>query len=278
MKINDISVIILLYKTPNNVLKNLLNYKKFNILILDQSNDINIKKKILRIFPKIKYYHITDKNKGFAAGINHLVKKVKTKYFLCTQPDTIISYKSILQLKKAFLLKKNCIISVPKIKKNSNFKIKKVEKNIIMTENIIGAIFLADKKKFMELKMFDENFFFYWEDVDLSKRIVKSKYDMYINLNSEALHLSGKSTVSTMKSLFIKKSNFKFGEYLYQFKNNKLKLIKIFREPLTYILSSFYFLLTFRPIMFLEKLFSFLGIINFLIFVIKKALIKKNSI
>ena len=58
MKFNDISVVILFYKTSYKVIKNLSNYKNFDIYILDQSNDIILKKKIEKKFPKIKYYGI----------------------------------------------------------------------------------------------------------------------------------------------------------------------------------------------------------------------------
>ena len=75
MKFNDISVVILFYKTSYKVIKNLSNYKNFDIYILDQSNDIILKKKIEKKFPKIKYYGISSKNNGFAKGINFLVKK-----------------------------------------------------------------------------------------------------------------------------------------------------------------------------------------------------------
>ena len=48
MKFNDISVVILFYKTSYEVIKNLSNYKNFNIYILDQSNDVGLKKKKLK--------------------------------------------------------------------------------------------------------------------------------------------------------------------------------------------------------------------------------------
>ena len=44
MKHNDITILILLYKTPKKLIKNILNYKDFKILILDQSNDLKTKK------------------------------------------------------------------------------------------------------------------------------------------------------------------------------------------------------------------------------------------
>lgn len=45
IKTSDISIILLLYNTPENKIKNLLNYKDFKIYILDQSNDQITKKK-----------------------------------------------------------------------------------------------------------------------------------------------------------------------------------------------------------------------------------------
>ena len=39
MKNNQISIIILLFKTPPEIIKNLKNYRDFNLLILDQSNN-----------------------------------------------------------------------------------------------------------------------------------------------------------------------------------------------------------------------------------------------
>ena len=184
---NNISVILLLFHTRKNLIENLKQYKDFKVLILDQSNDLELRKKIKKFLPKIEFYLASNVNMGFAKGINFLAKKVKTKYFLCTQPDIKINKKSIKYLLNTFNLKKNCIISVPKIDDFVNFKIKNQQK-IYPIKNIIGAIFLAEKKKFLNINMFDENFFFYWEDVDISNRIQKSKYKIYINHNSKAVH------------------------------------------------------------------------------------------
>ena len=52
MKIKDITVVLLLYNTPSNVIKNLKIYKDFKIVILDQSNDFILKKKIIKNSPK----------------------------------------------------------------------------------------------------------------------------------------------------------------------------------------------------------------------------------
>ena len=142
MNIKDITIIILLYNTPEKALKEFTNYKKFKIAILDQSNDLQTKRKLKKLLPNIIYYKVTNQNDGFAKGINFLVKKVKTKFFLCTQPDVKISVKSIYKLKKVFFKKKDAIISIPNLKSTKSFKHEFKE-----VKDFIGAIFLSEKKK-----------------------------------------------------------------------------------------------------------------------------------
>ena len=266
MKIKDITVVLLLYNTPPNVIKNLKIYKDFKILILDQSNDFILKKKLLKILPNIQFYKGTKDNLGFAQGVNFLIKKVKTKYFLCTQPDVIVSKKDILKLKKPFLLKKDCIISIPSItSKSINFK-----NNIQSVNSFIGAIFLSETNKFIKFGGFDADFFFYWEDVDFSQRVKLSRYNIYLSSLSKAKHLFGKSTEINFKIFFLKYSNFKFGEYLFQYKFNKLKIVKQFREPFLIIIKIFISLITFNKTN-LYKYFSFIsGIIRFYLYLLKK--------
>ena len=261
MNIKDITVVILLFHTRENLIENLKRYKDFKVIILDQSNDFNLKRQIKKLLPKVRYYLSPKGNLGFAKGINFLSKKVKTKYFLCTQPDVKINRISIENLKKTFNKKKDCIISVPKIRDYKNYNNKKREK-IYSVKNIIGAIFLADKKKFIKIKMFDENFFFYWEDVDLSTRVHKSKYNIYINHNSNAVH-TWTSTKFNFRTFAIKKTNFKFGEFLYQYKNNKLKYIKVLRQPIAFFVLIFFHLMIFNPKKAFENFFYLYGIIKF---------------
>jgi len=257
----DITVVILLYNTPHNLVKNLLVYKDFNILILDQSNDLILKTKLLKLLPNIKYYKVTNKNLGFATGINYLVNKVKTKYFLCTQVDVLLTKKDIFNLTKTFKIKNNCIISIPSIQKN---KFKK--KQIIQVDRFIGAIFLANKKRFINLGCFDENYFFYWEDIDLSSRITLSKYKIFKNQSVKVIHISGSSTSTSLKTFYIRNVNFKFGEYLFQFKNNDLKIIKVIREPLTLIIKFIFFTFLLSKKKALSNLFNFLGLVKFYLF------------
>jgi len=270
---NDITIIILLYKTPKKLLKNLIKYKDFKILILDQSNDFTNSKIIKKFLPKIQYYGLTKKNMGFAKAQNFLIEKVKTKYFFSTQPDINLSLKSILDLKKTLVkFKNNSIIAVPKIKGVKNIKIPPKKKNLYEYKvcNMIGAAFMTEKKKFVEIGMFDPNFFFYWEDVELSYRIKYSKYNIYLNSKAKAKHNSGTSSKNTFKTMLIRNINFKFGEYFFFYKIKKLTRIKIIRQ----IISSLTYSIMFLSLLKFKESFKyfcyFCGILKFLFNCLRK--------
>jgi len=266
MNNKDITILILLYKTPFSLLKNLKTYKSFKILILDQSNDLNAKKFLKNILPNIEYYGTSKKNRGFANAQNYLIKKVKTKYFFSTQPDISLSARSIINLKKTIIkFNKNCIISVPKILGLKNLKIlkKKNTKNEYAIKNMIGAAFMSDKNKFEKLGMFDKNFFFYWEDVDLSHRIMQSKYNIYLNAKSVARHKSGTSSKDSFRTFIIRNTNFKFGEYFFLSKIKKLRLIKIIRQLILNLIYSLICFVFFQFKKSFKYICYFFGIIKF---------------
>ena len=70
----DISIILLLYNTPKNVFKNLKHYKNFNIYILDQNKNSDLKKKLGKIFPNLNYYR-SEKIQDFPKELIFLPEK-----------------------------------------------------------------------------------------------------------------------------------------------------------------------------------------------------------
>ena len=268
MKHNDITVILLLYQTPKKLIQNLDNYKDFKILILDQSNDYKTQRFLLTKYKNIVYYKVSNKNLGFSRGQNFLINKVRTKYFFSTQLDIYIKKENILKLKK--LLKKfnNNLFVVPNI--NKNFKISR--KKYLNVKEMIGAAFMAKTLEFKKFAMFDENFFFYWEDIDLNERVKKSKFKIMTDTTSEALHLSGSSTVNNFRARYIRDVNFRFGEYLFKYKYKKLRILKMSRE-LFLNTSGLIFNIIFLNMKKIEKnFFNLLGIFKFIQFAVRQKL------
>jgi len=199
-----------------------------------------------------------------------LVKKVKTKYFFCIQPDVKIQEQSILKLRKTIIKnKKKAALIVPSINGGLSFNKKKQKKEVVVND-MIGAIFFADKKKFLELGMFDEDFFFYWEDIEFSNRVKKSKFDIFLNREAKAIHNNSNSTISSVKINFIRISNFMYGELLYDYKIQKFRKLKILRKLIQNIFFLFFNTLIFRSKNIIENLANIFGVFKFIKYYLNK--------
>ena len=97
----NVTLILISHKSRELVLKFISNiYDKFEIIILDNSNDIHLKKEIKTKYPKILFKII--ENFGYGTAINVASRLVKTKYFLVSNPDIEgINKQTILEFLKA---------------------------------------------------------------------------------------------------------------------------------------------------------------------------------
>ena len=135
---------IVSYKSDPQLLKCLDNLSKFRkILILDNSNDIILKKKVKKKYPNIKFY-ISKKNLGYGVANNLLLKKVKSKYAIMLNPDSRISTKNVYKMiSLAKKLNNKFLLITPS---NKSYKLKDFffEKKFLNDENL-------KNKKFFEI-------------------------------------------------------------------------------------------------------------------------------
>ena len=262
----NISVIITLYKTPISKLQILKQYENYNLIIFDQHTKSN-RKIISRILKKKFRYFYSKRNIGLSKSTNFLISKVRTKFFLFTQADVEINKVSIQNLLKVIKSKKDVIFAAPVI---GNYSKKNLTKKYIYSNKLNAVIMLCDLKKVKNFGFFDENFFLYWEDIDLMERVKSSKYKMVKVLNSYANHFGGKSTIENYKTKFTRQINFKYGEFIFDLKYNKLRLLKIVRT----LLQSFIFIPIHLIIYDQNKLISYfskiIGTLKFIIFYLSK--------
>ena len=111
--------------------------------------------------------------------------------------------------------------------------------------------------------MFDERFFFYWEDVDLCKKVSLTNFKIYINSSIIARHKGLSSVRPNLNNFIIRKVNFKYGEYLFQYKYGELKFIKALREPLKFLLLGLFYLFSLKFKKSLENFCFLFAIIKF---------------
>jgi GT2 family glycosyltransferase len=161
--------------------------KKYKVLIIDNSYNKEIKKKIQKKYPNCKV--IINKNNGYGASANLAGRLIKTKYIFFINPDVFVQKKTIKQLiLSAKLLKDKFAALLP----NENNKYKNYN-DITETNLIKSSSFFLNKKKFLNIGGFDKKIFLYFEEVDLSLRFNKINEKIYIIKNSLIKHLGAKS-------------------------------------------------------------------------------------
>ena len=169
----DTTIIIVSYKSEHLIEKNIDKFnKETKIIVIDNSQDENLKKNIEYKFKNVKV--VLNENKGFGQAANLGARLAKTKYLFFCSPDNYVE--------------KNIIDNLENISQNINDKFGLLilsdkdnffEKKTIIKETRGMSCFLTQKKNFLNLNGFDENFFLYYEDIDFVKRFLKMGYIVY---------------------------------------------------------------------------------------------------
>ena len=233
---NEITITIVLYKEKTNlVFRCLENIKNFKIIIVDNANNVSLKKKIEEKF-QIHKYILNKKNYGVTIAANQAIKQCDTEYILILAADCLISDKNISILLESHKKYKNCFITSPtyydKDSKLSYNGGSLPEKNLgtdalnlegdICVETVLGSIILFKKKDIIEIGLYDEIFFLYYLDFELCRRIINRKKSIIQIFDAKVQHAHGHIKVrNPLKKIFIKDFNFTFDELYYFFKIKK---------------------------------------------------------
>jgi len=249
MNYNDVTIGIVSFRSEKvifNCLKSIKNIKK--IIIFDNSNDFELKYKILKKYPNVKFI-ISKKNLGFGGGNNRILKMSKTKYVFLLSPDTILKKNCEHELIKQIKKIKNFSLLAPLAKENNYgfFKEKKAitNQNLFEVDYIKGFAMLFNLKKIKKINMFDENIFLYLEEIDLCKRLRKKNHKVFICKNAKIHHIGAKSSNLGFEyekcrnwhwmwsKVYYEKKHFGF---FYVFKNYFFKMIIDFFKLIIFIL------------------------------------------
>ena len=228
----DCSVVIPTYYTHQiilNLLNSLPNCKE--VLILDNSNDENLKK----ILPKnlngnkIQYYNLGDI--GLSRTYNTALEIIKSKNLCITQPDVVLEKNCLENLLKAKSLYDSAALFSPIIFNNEiydsfmDFHVPPLKKTIFKknfsntfepcgdfcVESINATAILLDKDKIIDIGGWDNYYYTYFEDLDICKRLNKINLGIVKVNSSKVYHPTGGFGVDSFKKdlhKFIKKKKF----------------------------------------------------------------------
>ncbi len=226
----DISVIIVNYNVRYFIEQCILSIidasKNLNIeiIVVDNNSTDTSCQFLQENYPQIKL--IANKiNVGFAKANNQGVKIASGKYVLILNPDTVIAEDTLYKIFE-FAERKNNLgilgvklidgsgnflpeskrgIPTPKVSFNKLFGISTTqtgkyyaahlqENESGVVDVLVGAFMFLKKSIYKEVKGFDEDYFMYGEDIDLSYKVLNKGYQNYYFPETKIIHYKGEST------------------------------------------------------------------------------------
>ena len=245
--IENLTIIIVLYQESFELIsKTLKSIDAFKKIIIDNDNNTKLENQIKSKF-SVEKYLLNKRNNGFSAGYNQGIRLSKTQFTLVLGPDCIIREQDILILIKKISSNSNCFIVSPTSYDESNNLTyaggplpEDGQKDIILdlkgdtcVDSTLGACMLFRTKDFLEYNLFfDENFFLYYSDDDLCRRIKKINKFIIQVYDSKCIHQHG---IIKIKNRYIKKFvreyNLTYDKYYYFYKINKhVNLINLYKK------------------------------------------------
>ncbi|MDD5031952.1 MAG: glycosyltransferase family 2 protein [Patescibacteria group bacterium] len=251
------SIIIVNFNT-RELLKNCLTSifkscgrKNFEIIVIDNNSGDGSLEMLEENFGRQIIIIANKENIGFGAANNLGAKTARGEYLFFLNSDTIIRNDILAPAEKIFSSSKNIGILAPQLillsgdkqpeaygrfPNLANLFIRKFRKifakenKILPVDWVSGAALFIRKNVFQKISGFDENFFMYFEDIDLCKRVRDINYEVAVLPSISVVHLGGKS----LKDNKTRKKYYYFSQdYFYKkhYGKSKLFLLKIIRWP-----------------------------------------------
>ena len=188
---NELTIVINTFNSDEKIYSCLDSIKQdIKILIVENSNNKNFKDTIERKYSNV-VCELTGENLGYAKGNNFGLSKVDTKYALILNPDTVIEKNSLDNFFQSATKYKDFSIIAPAIQEEKSNK-KKIDR-VTEVDNVKGFAMFLNLIQFKDIGFFDENFFIYFEEIDLCKRLKAFNKKIYLDPNIIINHLGGSS-------------------------------------------------------------------------------------
>jgi len=191
------------------------------IIVVDNNSEDGSCNMVKALFPNVKLIE-NKKNFGFSKGNNIGVSQAKGDYICILNPDTVVAEDTFSKLLKFVENKEKLGIAgcklingagefLPESKRNIpyiNAAFKKLLGNSKdyyanhLNENetgkanvLVGAFMFMKRDVYNEVGGFDEDYFMYGEDIDLSYKVLKAGYNNYYFGDTTIIHFKGESTL-----------------------------------------------------------------------------------
>ena len=258
-----ISILIISYRSIQKLKKCIETIgRNIEILIIENSNLHEIKTTIENEYSNCKVI-VNKTNVGYAKAANIGFNLISEKYVLLLNTDIKINEEQIKLLEKEILnsdeftlasplsedlidFNKNNILDKNLKNYSGNFDNNKTKTKVDLVK---GCSLLVNLKKFDDKNIFDDNYFFFFEELDLCKEIKNKKENIIIFNKIKIEHSSARSVDDDLQDAYqnFRHWNYFWGRYyyfkkhygfIYSFSIHLSKLIRFGCNCLRYIFFS----------------------------------------
>ena len=193
---NDLTIVINTFNSDEKIYSCLNSINPdYKILVIENSNNFKFKEVLEKKYLNV-ICELTGENLGYAKGNNLGLSKVKTKFAMILNPDTLVEKNSIDNFFYTALKYNDFAIIAPAIQERKDFdllKNSKAIKDIIEVDRVKGFAMFLNISQFKDVGFFDDNFFIYFEEIDLCRRLKKLNKKIYLDPNVKINHFGGSS-------------------------------------------------------------------------------------
>ena len=221
---------------------------EYKIIVIENSKNENFKKELEQKYSNVQCF-LAGENLGYAKGNNLGLSKVKSEYALILNPDAFLEKNTLNNFFRAAEKVQNFSILGP-AKQNEFLKEdQNADKDdIFEVDYLKGFAIFLNLHQFKDIGFFDENFFIYFEEIDLCKRLIDNNKKIYLDTNIKITHAGGTSHEESINYEMEKSRNWHWMWSTFYFHKKHygyfIALIKILPKFLSAIIKLIYFTLT----------------------------------
>lgn len=243
----DVSIIIVNYKSwkhLKNCLETLVHFKQtqftFEVIVVDNCSNDGKLKEFSSEYSQFKFIENSGNN-GFANGCNLGAINSKGEHLLFLNPDTLATESAVKSMLTC--LKENSnfgIVSCNQLNNNGSYedfdrifpdtftlfglirafyrKVKsktRVKNNIIFPDWVSGSVVFISRKWFAKIEGWNEDFWMYFEDVDLSKKVRDLRGEVVLLKDVNIIHNHGGASRINIKTASITKTEVVISKHVY---------------------------------------------------------------
>ena len=229
---NRVSAVVVTYRSKPLLAQITKNLKYFStFVVVDNSTDPSksVVAELSKTLPQ-GIYPENNKNRGYGGGNNFALSHVTSEFALIINPDVDLNTASIDSMIATADLFPNAMIVGAKVfdsrqksqdisygwRYPDNPKNPYIEPDGDLSSMFLsGCCLLIRVKPFKEIGGFDENFFMYYEELDVCQRVIASGGDCVLSANSYVNHHSQSSSTPSWGVTYLKTLHYSRSKQLF---------------------------------------------------------------